>query len=879
MSKLGESIVRACAAAASQRPWFVLLVALVLTGAAAYAATGLSVNTSTEEILSAELPFRQVDRAYRAAFPREELAVTVVDAPSPGEAEDAAAALVERLQGHPNAFSRVELAGSSPYFDRYGLMFLDAERIRALGPQLTEARPVLVDLSLDPSLRGLAGLLGSGAAAGEAARLAELVGKLADTTEQRAEGRPAETDWQSLFALGEDTRGSRRLVLAKPILDNTSLDRAGPALEELGRGIAAVRAARPDVTMRVTGDPVLRQQELNDAFSGAIYASGFSFVLVALSLIVGIRSGRLIAALLITLIVGSIWTTGLAAVTVGRLNLISVAFLVLFFGLGVDFGTHLGLRHLEETRRGAPFGEALRRSMLGEGPSIFLSALCAALAFLAFVPTSYVGLAEFGIISALGMVVAVIVTFTVQPALMALMPPKIGRRTDVTIGIGHWIKRHYRAIIGVAAVVTVAAVAAAFNAQLDANPLNLQDQQTEPVETYRDLARDPGTSPYALNVLAADADAARQLAPKLAAVAGVEGVRWIEDFVPADQPAKLAALETIRTDLGAGFFQDLSPDPSPPGPELQQAFADLQAAAAEFAASPDAQLGEAGRQFSAALVAFAEKRGTEPPALEELGAALAGQVPVLVKDLQEKLSVSEPVSVEDIPPELRRDWIGANGQMRLSVLPADDVSSAEAMRAFAARVKAVAPQAAGVPATVAGAGDAIVASFTEAILYTALAIAVVVAFVRRRVSDVLLVLTPLAVAALWTVAASVVLDLPFNFANIIVVPLLIGLGVASSIHIVVRAHEVVHDQSGDHEEGTEVLETSTPLAILVAQLNTVAAFATLAVSKHQGLYSMGLLLGTAIMLVLIVSLVVLPAFMIALDRRRRLDRAPGEVPA
>ena len=193
------------------------------------------------------------------------------------------------------------------------------------------------------------------------------------------------------------------------------------------------------MTVRVTGEPVLRQQELNDAFSGAIYASGLSFVLVALSLIIGIRSGRLIAALLITLVVGSIWTTGLAAVTVGRLNLISVAFLVLFFGLGVDFGTHLGLRHLEEAQQGKPFKDALLAAMLGEGPSIVLSAICAALAFLAFVPTTYTGLAEFGIISALGMLVAVVVTFTVQPALMALMPPRPKPAMGVTIGIGGWI--------------------------------------------------------------------------------------------------------------------------------------------------------------------------------------------------------------------------------------------------------------------------------------------------------------------------------------------------------------------------------------------------------------------------------------------------------
>jgi predicted RND superfamily exporter protein len=171
------------------------------------------------------------------------------------------------------------------------------------------------------------------------------------------------------------------------------------------------------------------------------------------------------SALLITLVVGGIWTSGLAALTVGGLNLISVAFMVLFFGLGVDFGTHLGLRYLELRREGADFQDAMRRSMVGEAPSITLSALAAALAFLSFVPTSYVGLAEFGIISALGMLVALVLTFTVLPALMAVMRPVPSPRAPRHIGLGPFISKHYRAILVVAGLATVAAGWAATHAR------------------------------------------------------------------------------------------------------------------------------------------------------------------------------------------------------------------------------------------------------------------------------------------------------------------------------------------------------------------------------------------------------------------------------
>jgi hypothetical protein len=438
----------------------------------------------------------------------------------------------------------------------------------------------------------------------------------------------------------------------------------------------------------------------------------------------------------------------------------------------------------------------------------------------------------------------------------------------VTIGIGGWIAKYHRVVLVVAVLVTAAAAYYSLKVQIDTNPLNLQNPNTVSVKTYRDLARDPDTSPYALNVIAPNLEAAAELAPKLAAAKGVAGVRWINDFVPGDQEPKLAALAAARERLGEAFF-DANEEPAPSDTELSAAFASMQATAAAIAATRedapiDPTIIAAGKSLAAALAAFESKRGTNPTALAELGDALTREMPPLMADLRTKFSVNAPVTVADIPPDLREDWMAGDGRVRLRVLPNGDIGAARLMREFTESVQAVAPRASGAPASVTGAGSAILHSFAEAITYTVISIGLIVVVLRRRFSDVLLVLAPLGVAALWTMAASVGLDLPFNFANIIVIPLLIGLGVASSIHIVVRTHEVVRDSSGTHEEGMHVLDTSTPLAVLVAQLNTVAAFATLAVAQHRGLFSMGVLLGIAILFVLIVSLVVLPSFMIAI---------------
>jgi hopanoid biosynthesis associated RND transporter like protein HpnN len=653
MSKFGESILRACINLAVSRPWAVVIVSLILTALASYAATGLRVNTSTEEILSSSLPFRQVEIDYRKAFPKEDLAVVVVDASTSDEAMAAAAALARRLRTS-SRFESIELAGSSPYFDRIGLLFLEPDEIRELGNELRQARRLLVGLSEDPSLRGVADLLGLAAeGVRESAAppsLAEMLTDLAATVDAKAEGKPAVMQWRSLLGLDGEDDSTRRLVVTKPVLDNTSINRAGAALDDLDAAIAATRAEHVDATFRVTGEPVLRQQELNDAFSGAAYASVLSFVLVALSLIIGIRSGRLIAALLITLVIGSIWTAGLAAVTIGRLNLISVAFLVLFFGLGVDFGTHLGLRHLEEARRGKPFKDALLTAMLGEGLPIVLSALCASLAFLAFVPTAYTGLAEFGIISALGMLVAVIVTFTVQPALMALMPPRPKPGADVTIGVGGWISRYHRLVLVLALVVTAGAAFYAPKARIDTNPLNLQDPSTEPVKTYLDLARDPDTTPYALDALVPNLEAARELVPKLEALPGVESVRYVEDFVPEDQPAKLEALAAARERVGESFMSAPSVKPPPNDAELAAAFAKAKTDAQEIAATPDDNpidpaIKVAGRKLSDSLDRFAASRGVDAATLADLGVSLSSEMPGILAEFREKLSLTQPVGV------------------------------------------------------------------------------------------------------------------------------------------------------------------------------------------------------------------------------------------
>ena len=536
---------------------------------------------------------------------------------------------------------------------------------------------------------------------------------------------------------------------------------------------------------------------------------------------------------------------------------------MLFFAIGVDFGTHLGLRYMEQVIGASP-RQAITRAVTGEGPAITLSVICASVGFLSFVPTDYLGLAQLGIISALGMVAAFAVTLLLLPAMLAAWPPaaRSVRETD-TSRFSAWLRPRAVSIVALAALGTLAAAAIGPRARVDLNPLNLQDPSTEAVQVYRELAGDPMTSPYGVDFTAPDLPSARALAERLRGVDGVAQVRTVESFIPDDQERKRAALSAIVAQfqrLGEASGRELD------AAELRDGLMKLQVSARLLAAAAAnlPSLSAAAEALSAALDDFAV--GRSPESFAALNRALAGGLPALLDQLRQTAS---SVTLHDVPDEIRRDWLASDGTVRVQVLPHAAATDGEELEAFAARMQAVAVTATGVPVIIAEAAKVVRRSFAQAVLMTAIAIILIVALVRRSLLDVVLILTPLVLASLWTIAGAALLGLTFNFANVIVIPVLLGVGVASAIHVVARAREA--GEAGQRG----FLDSSTPRAVLLTDANTALAFGTLAVSSHRGLFSLGVLLALATTLSLIASLIVLPAILALLERRRAEQRRRG----
>lgn len=850
-------------------PVATVLLSLLLAGAAGwYASTHLGINTSTTDMISPEVPFRQHTETYRQAFPFiDDQIVVVVDADGPERADAAALRLADLLRRRTDVLHGVEVPSADPYFDRYGLLFLDPDALQDLVTRLAGAQAALGLLSADPSLGGIADMLDlvlEHAGEGTPAELGGLLDSMASTAEQVGQGQPPRLSWTGLVAgAGLDRLGDRRFVLVRPVVDDTSLARGRPALDAVRGAIADLEREEDGqgVTARVTGTVALRQTELDTVAAGATMASVLSFVLVSLVLIVGIRSARMIIAILVTLVIGLLWTSGLAALTVGQLNLISVTFAVMFFGLGDDFGGHLGLRYQEELVAAGPGGRparlAAKRATVAVGPALTLSALCAAIGFVSFVPTDYRGLAEFGIISGLGMGVALFSSVTVLPALLTLLRPGPGTRAETreNVAFADWIDRNSQAILIAGGLAFLIAAALLPQARLDANPLNLQDETTEAVRTYRDLANSPDTTPYGVNILAGDLASADAAAERLRGLPGVGQVRTASSYVPPGQDEKLAAIGDLALILAPSLSAAAAPPPGDPVGALER----LRAILARYEDLPEV------RRFAEAVARL--PAGAETAAA--LDRALTGSLPVLIDRLALGLEVERPATLEDLPPSLARRWIADDGRARIEVLPDRDISDSRAMAEFAGPILAAEPTAVGAPVTVTEASRIILASFGQAVAVTLGAIVLLLIVVQRSATGIALILAPLIVASVYTLAASVLLGMPFNFANIIVIPLLFGLGVSSSIHMVMRGQDLLGERAPGRRFGVDLLVTSTPRAVLLTALTTSTAFATLAVSRHHGLSSMGILLAVAILATVVCALILLPALMIQLERMRR----------
>lgn len=819
----------------------VVLVTLLVLPAGWLAVTGLALDSDESHMLSPDLPYRRAEARFDAAFPHtRDLLVAVLDADTPEQAEAAADGLVARLAGHP-LFHAAERPAAELFFRRHALLFLPEAELEATADRLIRAQPLLGGLAADPSARGLLAvlaLMAEGVRRGEApaAELEPVVDKVVEVAGTVLAGTPAPLSIQQM--LGQQMLGgggdTRRIVLTRPRLDHSSLVPGEPAAR-------ALRAAAEDLParLRLTGPVALSDDNFRTVAEGVAPTLLLSLSLVAALLLAAVGSLRVAGAILLTLAAGLVLTAGFAALAVGVVNPLSVAFVVLFVGLAVDFGIQFALRYRDDHFRLGDAARAMDHCAAKAPRPLLVVAAAMGLGFLAFVPTEYLGVSQLGLIAGAGMVVGIGLTLTLLPALLGLFDPPPGRRPPgfaFLAPVEGRLRRHASAVLAVAGAGAVALAVLAARVPVDFDPLLLQDPAAESVAAFRDLAADPASSPYVVQALTASPQAAAEVATRLEGTFALT----LASFVPDRQDEKLAVIGDIEMLLGPS----LHPAETAPPPDAAQMAEALAATAQAWQA--------AGLAAQAEVLRAVVARGR----VEEFAQTVGGGVPAVLSQVR-TLIAAERVTPETLPPALVRDWVGANGEGRVEIHPAQPLADPAAMEAFVDGLRGLGASLSGPPVAIVEGGRAVLRAFAQAGL-TALAVALVLlALVLRRPLHILLVLAPLAVGALATLAAMATAGVAVNFANIIAFPLLLGIGVACNVYFVLG-----------WRSGGPVLSSVTARAVMFSALTTGVSFGALALSPHRGTASLGLVLMVGLALMVAVSMVLLPPAFALLERRR-----------
>ncbi len=849
----------------SHHPFLVLfLSALATVSVLVYIANHFRIDTELADMISERLPYRKLEKDFQAAFPQfKETIVVVVDAETPEAALLQTEKLAKRLKKESGLFRDVYAPGSGEFFERTGLLYLNEKDLEALSENLASAQPLLGLIARDFTLRGLFSVIEKIVTQegdlDQKLRLRPFFDHLTQAVESSTLGHPKPFSWFELV-LGKDMaqEARRQFIIIDPAPGGTGL--GGEA------AIQAISRIRDElgfneangIRVRMTGDVVLNYENLLIVNKAMGLTTLASFILVALVLVVGLGSGRLVLASLMTLFFGLIWTLGFALFAVGRLNLISVAFGVLFIGLSIDYGIQYCIRYRELITSGLGHREAVIETAMGLGVGLRVCAVAAAIGFYSFLPTPYTGVSELGLIAGTGMLINLFATLFLLPAFLSLFPLKKTHLKEFTLD-----RPLYKIPYQYAKPIVVGAIAVALGTlpflpklYFDYNPLNLYNPESEALSAIHELFRSERTVPWTISILEKNSQEAERLAESLRGLKEVREAITLASFVPEDQSRKLAILSDIALIMSPGLetlrAEKLTYKKYRTSLEaLESSLKKVLSASPKGGDDYTASLNRLQRSLEGfkRMLPNSEK-GKE--AFDKLEQALLANLPHLLHQLQTSLQ-ARAVKESDLPGELRSRYVAADGRYRIEVFPRENILKAEPLRRFVKSVTAIAPHSTDTPVTIREAGNAVVRSFLLATLYALLAISLYLLIEIRRLRDALLALLPLGLSLLMMAAASVLLDLPFNFANVIVVPLLLGSGVEDVY--------LIHRFRKDPPLSGNMLETSTARALFLSTLTTIVSFSALSFAPHRGMASMGKLLTVGIGSLMITTLVFLPALL------------------
>lgn len=893
----------------SRFPILVLLAALILSAISViYTRDNLQFLTGRDDLMPKNSAFHGNYREYRQEFGDQEEIVIVIESDDPERADSFGRELYATLLKRKDVFLEVFYPNGLEFFRKNGLLFMPYEELHSLRENLAKAKPVLRDLAASPSVQTLFSSLTNRmddymkqppGAPGSAERLSELtfmLDKLGSGLDRFGKAEGGSFSLNDLFASpGEESAFAKaarmQLMTILPVKESGSFVPAERAIAAAREEVARL-AGRPEfkgVKAGLTGIPVLEYEEMATSQRDITLATVVSIVLTVILLLLAFRGVLNSLAAMTALLVAIALSFGMATLVVGHLNILSMVFAVMLIGIGIEYGIQIVLRYQEELAKGRQRLESLRTALNRNVWAIAMAAATVAAAFITFVFTDFKGIAELGIIAAIGIGICVLVTFTVLPAMLVL-PVKFGKRNrKVSVQgspsvaprmepsrIRRLIKLvlfdHPRSVLVVTVLLCLASCYPLLQVNFDYNLLNLQAKGLESVSYAHKLMKSSENSGYFAVATARTPEEAASRTKALEKLPTVDHVVSIASFIPEDQERKLAELAAMRAELAdvrpAPYDEDLRVMELPTVFETFRATVERFHQRLEREGLPESRDAAGFLQTLDRFFAGLEKE-KDRNALGMLrtfqGDLLAG-LPDKLETLKASLNAA-PVTAADIPAELRERFVGKTGKYLLQIAPKREIFDLDPLKSFLDDVRKVEPNATGEPVMVYESMTIMRDSYRGAFLYAFLAIVLILLITFRSIRYTLIGLVPLVVGVLFMVSGMWLFGINFNSANIIVMPLVLGIAVDSGIYIVNRFRR-------EGESGYEVVVSSTGRGVFYNTLTIMISFGALMVARHQGVFSIGAIMTLGMVACQVAFIVTLPA-VLALFGEKRPNHGAG----
>lgn len=841
-----------------------------------YTVRHLDFHTNRNDLVGSDKKYHQNFLAFKKEFPGQDDLVVIVESDRQDKNRQFVERLGVRLETETNLFTDVFYKGDLKLMGSKALLFVPQADLLELEKKVKDYQPFINNFSQATNLVSLFTILNrqfrtakQEANAENESMLGALPALERIVNEARAglqrPGRPPSPGVSALFGGGPEaeremyvTFGNGRMYLVTAHAKREDLN--GAAVERLRALVAETQREVPGVNVGITGEPVLEFDEMAQSQMDTTVATIVALVLVLIIFIYGYaETGRPLKATAV-LIVGLAYTMGYTTLTVGHLNILTITFAPMLVGLAIDFGAHLIARFEEELRHGKSEREAITLAMVNTGQGIFTGAATTAAAFFAMGITNFKGIQEMGIIAGGGLIVCLLPMMTLLPVLLIRGRQNVIDRTTPPADRRGQIERLWLnrpgAVLAVTAGLCALSAARLGRVQFDYNLLNMQSAGLPAVVFEHKLINTASNSVLYGAVVAADLEQAARLERQLTNLTTVANVRSMSQFLAEETTPKLALIRQIKADAGTVKFAPLDPQP-PKVPELLQVLFSFQgfvgAAEDVVRKEGDAKLAEQFKSLKGALQAWRTALVATPA--EQAARQLALYQQALLEDLAETFTTlanqqASPLRPEDLPDALRNRFIGVTGKYLLQVYPKADVWQRAPQEAFVKELRTVDPNVTGTPVQLLEYTTLLKDSYVKAAWYATAAIAVMVLLHFRSIVHVVLALLPVAVGTLWMVGFMGWVGIPFNPANIMTLPLVVGIGVTNGIHILNRFGE---------EKKPSLLARSTGLAVLVSGLTTIAGFGSLILAKHQGIESLGYVMAVGTATCMVAALTLLPA--------------------